>query len=106
MDGTFHLHITIFLTYLYVKLIYTTPVIYHFMKVENPYAVVMAWPKKVMEIQGSFHLILPKDWIKGRGLRKGSQLKLELLDDGNILLRVMLEEQSAPGQERDIVIKG
>ncbi len=70
----------------------------HLMKIENPYSVVMDWSKRVMEIQGSFYLLLPKDWIKGRGLHKGSQMKLELLDDGNILLRVMLEGQSAPGK--------
>jgi len=40
--------------------------------------------KKIQQVRGSFFISLPSEWIKSNEMKKSDQVRIELLEDGNL----------------------
>jgi len=47
--------------------------------------------RRVQQIRKSYLVYLPMEWIKSNGIKKSDQVRIELLDDGN--LKICLDHQ-------------
>jgi len=48
----------------------------------------IAWDKPLVNQNGSIYIGIPKTWIILHGLKKGDNVKLKLLADGNLKILV------------------
>lgn len=42
--------------------------------------------RRIQEVKGSFYIYLPKEWCEKEGLKNGSELKIQELEDGSLLI--------------------
>jgi hypothetical protein len=40
--------------------------------------------KKIQQVRGSFFVSLPSEWITNNEMKKSDQVRIELLEDGNL----------------------
>ncbi|MEM3511775.1 MAG: PhoU domain-containing protein [Candidatus Jordarchaeales archaeon] len=51
--------------------------------------------RKIQEVKGSFYVYLPKEWCEKEGLKNGSELKIQELEDGSLLVIPAKKEVSS-----------